>query len=54
MQCLLDGPLRAVVDRCLSIDPGGRYESAHDLGADLPAAGKRRPGAMENETGAAV
>ena len=53
MQCLLDGPLRSVVERCLRIDPAERYESARKLRADLPAP-SRRPPRLENSEGAAV
>jgi serine/threonine-protein kinase len=54
MQCLLEAPLRDVVNRCMCIEPAGRYESARDLEADLPTACKCNQPLLENAGGAAV
>jgi serine/threonine protein kinase len=59
MQVLLDDSLRAIVDRCLSIDPAGRYGSARELEAELPQRflprlRRGRTGPMENRTGLSV
>jgi serine/threonine-protein kinase len=59
MQVLLDDSLRAIVDRCLSIDPAGRYASARELEAELPQRflprlRRGRTGPMENRTGLSV
>ncbi|HEX6164501.1 MAG TPA: serine/threonine-protein kinase [Vicinamibacterales bacterium] len=49
MECLVNGPIRAVVDRCLCMDPAGRYASARDLAAALrPLRRRRCPAAVEN------
>jgi serine/threonine protein kinase len=53
MECLLDGPLRPVVDRCLRIEPGERYETARALQPDLPPP-RHRSRTLENTQGAAV
>jgi serine/threonine protein kinase len=53
MQCLLDDSLRAVVDRCLRIEPLERYESARNLQADLPRL-RPRPRRVENREQPAV
>ena len=50
METLVNGPIRAVIDRCLCIDPAGRYQSARDLAAALrPIARRRRPAPAEND-----
>jgi serine/threonine-protein kinase len=64
MQVLLDDGLRAIVDRCLSIEPAGRYGSARELQAELPswrrrtvacrASGAAGRGAVEKRTGLSV
>ena len=35
MESQIQGPIREIVDRCLSVDPAGRYRSARDLGQAL-------------------
>lgn len=55
MQSLIQGPIREVIDRCLRIDPAGRYASAHALAAALrPLRRRRRPAAAENHHGVSV
>ncbi|MBY0492572.1 MAG: serine/threonine protein kinase [Cyanobacteria bacterium] len=50
MESLVHGPIRAVVDRCLALDPAGRYRSAKELEAALrPLRRRRVPVAVENE-----
>jgi eukaryotic-like serine/threonine-protein kinase len=55
MESLVQGPIRDIVDRCLSIDPAGRYGSARELVAALRLVRRRRPvGAMENDASMSV
>lgn len=50
MECLVNGPIRAVVDRCLCMDPSGRYASARELAAALrPLRRRRCPIPVEND-----
>jgi eukaryotic-like serine/threonine-protein kinase len=42
MESLIRGPIRGIIDRCLAIDPAGRYASAHALGRALRPLGRRR------------
>lgn len=49
MESLVHGPIRAVVDGCLTIEPSGRYQSARQLAAALkPLRRRRRQAAVEN------
>ena len=55
MESLIHGPIREVIDRCLCIEPSGRYQSVRDLAAVLrPLRRRRRPAAVENHDGLAV
>jgi len=55
MESLIQGPIRAVIDRCLSIDPAGRYGSVHELAAELRLLRRRRRAwAMENDANVSV
>lgn len=55
MESLVQGPIREVVDRCLCIEPSGRYQSAHELGAALrPLRRRRRQAVVENHAGLPV
>lgn len=55
MESLVQGPIRDVIDRCLAIDPAGRYSSARELASALRALRKRRDSApVENHAQPAV
>jgi serine/threonine-protein kinase len=55
MESLVHGPIREVVDRCLSADPAGRYQSARELTAALKRLRRhRQQGAVENHDGLSV
>lgn len=55
MESLVQGPIREIVDRCLSIRPAGRYRSAQELTAELRLLRRRRrTRAMEIRSGVAV
>jgi eukaryotic-like serine/threonine-protein kinase len=55
MESLVQGPIREVIDRCLSVDPAGRYRSARELAAALkPLRRRRHEGAVENHDGLSV
>ena len=55
MESLIQGPIREVVDRCLCIEPAGRYQSARELAAALkPLRRRRRQAAVENHDGVSV
>jgi serine/threonine protein kinase len=55
MESLIQGPIREVIDRCLSIDPADRYQSVHELAAALRLLRRRRrPARVENHDGLSV
>ena len=55
VESLVQGPIREVVDRCLSTDPAGRYPSVHELAAVLRLLRRRqRPARVENHDGVSV
>jgi serine/threonine protein kinase len=55
MESVVQGPIREVIDRCLSVDPAGRYGSADELAAAFRLLRRRRRGwAMENDAGVTV
>lgn len=55
MESVIQRPIREVIDRCLCIDPSGRYRSARDLAAALRRLRRRRrTTTVENHAGVAV
>ena len=55
MGSLVQGPIREVIDRCLSVDAAGRYGSVRELDAGLRQARlRRRAWALENDESVAV
>ena len=61
MESLVQGPVREVVDRCMCLDPAGRYGSVRELSAALRLLSRRKtaksaalPGALENKRRASV
>jgi serine/threonine protein kinase len=55
METTVQGPVREVIDRCLCLDPAGRYRSARELSAALRQLRKRRVSSrLENADQAAV
>jgi len=55
MESMVQGPVRDVIDRCLCVDPAGRYRSARELSTALRQLQRRRKTArVENVQGAAV
>jgi serine/threonine-protein kinase len=55
MDSMLQGRIREVIDRCLSIDPEGRYRSVRELSADLRQLRKRPKSVqLENDQPEAV
>lgn len=45
MESLVQGPIREVIDRCLCIDPAGRYRSVRELSVALKQLRRRRKSA---------
>jgi serine/threonine protein kinase len=55
MESLIQGPIREVIDRCMCIEPAGRYQSARTLAASLRPLGRRPVQAeVENHDGLSV
>jgi len=54
MESMVQGPIREVIDRCLCVDPAGRYRSARELCAALRKLRRRKPVVVENQPGLAV
>jgi len=55
MESRIHGPIRGVIDRCLAIDPAGRYQSARALASALkPLRRRRQEGSVENHDGVSV
>jgi serine/threonine-protein kinase len=55
MESLVTGPIRTVIDRCLTADPLARYLSARELAAALKALRRARsPAQVENQDGLSV
>jgi serine/threonine-protein kinase len=55
MDSMVQGPVRDVIDRCLCVDPAGRYRSARELSTALRKLQRRRKSAqLENVQEAAV
>jgi eukaryotic-like serine/threonine-protein kinase len=56
MEALVDGPTREVIDRCLHIEPAGRFASARELAAAIRPLRRRRrqPPVEENHADMAV
>jgi serine/threonine-protein kinase len=49
MESMIRGPIRDVTERCLCLDPAGRYGSAAELGCALRALRRRPLSGVENE-----
>lgn len=54
MQTALDERWRPIVDRCLSVDPAGRYRTVCEIRNAVNALPRRRPSGVENHARVAV
>ena len=55
MESLIRGPIRDVIERCLCIDPAGRYPTVHELAKAIRALRRRRANTgMENDASLSV
>jgi eukaryotic-like serine/threonine-protein kinase len=54
MASIVPEPIRAVIDRCLAIEPADRYPSVRELCTDLRRLRRRKIAAVENQDGMAV
>ena len=54
MESLVQGPIREVIDRCLCIDPAGRYASVRELSVALRRLRRRKTAKVENQSHVAV
>jgi serine/threonine protein kinase len=50
MESLIEGPIREVIERCLCIDPSGRFKSARELATAIRALRRLKPGRSVEKT----